>query len=110
MLQSCVETKNFLSHFSAGIAKLCRAAHQMWTAQLRIFFESTVRGKPRQLILVRWYEELPDDSRLRQLDKLVDTRASCAGSRLVAWSDYARQQHSQNITTVLTPLAAWVRC
>ena len=44
----------------------------MWTAQLPVFFDSTVHGKPRQLVLVRWREELPD-SRLRPLDKLVGT-------------------------------------
>lgn len=41
-----------------------------WTAQLRLLFETTVHGKPRQLALVRWYEDLPD-TRLRQLEKLV---------------------------------------
>ena len=54
----------------------------MWVGQLRLLFETIVRGEPRRLALVRWYVELPD-SQLKQLEPKV-------GQRVLRWATTTR--------------------
>ena len=46
------------------------AGTETWVGQLRLLFVHTVKGKPRRLALVRWYEQLPA-SKLRPLEELA---------------------------------------
>ena len=52
--------------------------------QLRLLFEIAVDGTPRQLALVRWYEEL---CKLRPLEELV-------GMKVVRWANTTRDGES----------------
>ena len=68
-------------------------------AQLRLLFETTVHGKPRQLALVRWYVELPG-AQLHVLEKLV-------GMNVLRWATTTRDGKLRNHYDVIDASRIW---
>ncbi len=84
---------------SCGWAARCRAGSKVWTAQLRLLFETTVEGQPRQLALVRWYEELPA-CQLRAGEKL-------SGMSVLRWATTTRDGKTRNHYDVIDAARIW---